>query len=696
MWQNRFNLTSDRYMDPNDPTSFPSQQNGSFSSSDPLRPVGPAVMDPGRDTWISQRSPINTGMSENMSHMPKGHCSLKRLKKYIHRVGSPEPLVPDLSVSDLVQPPVPEINCYLNQFDRQEHAITKQVNTAYRDTSAIESQQPSYYTPNNRLVNFPLDAQNHTKGQSQTDVMHGCPFQNIQMQSQQHEAPQSGGGDGGQYNPATSSSSSMQVQQMHLEQDMAMQQKVRVGITAMPQSMTLAQGGLTQDSMTSSFGMPIGGDKRNPGSMPINVGNTFIHMGPPPSNMNKHMSLLAPSQNPQQVLTPGRNSQRLHTNSMGNTNVWIRQKSPNTIQNVHDKQSNTLPDKKYMIKPDLDFVVQYINPGGLIGNMDGNVPTSRAQYFPGRADPGHGPGENIYGHVAGPWGPAGISSDMDCSLMPNPRMDQGIGPPNACYQRMDIDQRMDVHHSMSVAPIMRNIGPSADQIIGERPDAMVRQEIVMSNPRMGPRTMGYMSDPKTGLYSDSVSEIGPESCPIWSVSPESRDNPFTLPIGPAVQRSTMVQSLPSWNSSSPDTMSNMNVSLSMGGPMSAFSSVYSMASIANTSSSEMDEAFDPMTGGTSLGEIGSPMLFNSPPYSCGSMGSPMVLGGSTGMSGPRMQGPPGFVGPCRPPGAPLFSCAQYQQIQQHLYAQTQTDVAHGSDDRSPRWSKCQSFGHLGP
>jgi len=601
-----------------------------------------------------------------------------------------------------------------------------------------------------------------TPSVNNTYVNANLSIQQVNIQSVNH-GNHAGGGQGpgsgnGYPNTSCSSSASMQVQQMNMEQSMAMQGSTGMG--AMTQTASMAQASLSQNNMPPNSSMgPGAGKGHNQGGghmkeQPPYHGN----MGPPPSSMHKQMSPFAQSQNPQQVPTSGRNSPGYPASSMGN--VQIQQKAPNTIQYLPANQSSMLPDNKPMGKPDLDFMSQFANPGvsvgAPVGNMDGKVPTSKMQYFPGGPGPG-GPGGNMYGP-----GPGGMGPGMDGRMGPSMGMGPG-GPgqdPRFGGSSMS-DPRMDprMGPSMGGDPRLGPMGPGADPRMGGRPDGRMGPDMGMGDlrmgpgdprmgpgdPRMGPGGMGPMSDPRMGPSPGSMMGMGPSSGPMGSMRPGSRGSPFTGPIGPAVQQSMMMRrgspDLPLGNSFSPDPMSSMNSSMgmsmggpmsmsgSMGGPMSALSSMSGnpMTSMSNMSNSIMNDSMGPgpMGVGPPGGPMGpGPMPYNSPPYSGGPMGSPMMPGGPTGMQGPRMQGPPGGMGgmsragpfPRQPspgmrmsgpgmgpggplsPGAPSYSSAQYQQFQQQLYAQGRPRQMSPMDSMmgNPGGPPGHGYGPMGP
>ena len=582
---------------------------------------------------------------------------------------------------------------------------------------------------NNQVTHAPTSNTSQTQSTpsvNNTYVNANLSIQQVNIQSVNHG---NGSGSGSNFN-SSSNSASMHVQQMNMEQSQmntsaGMQSCANVQGTVtqtggMSQARSMTPGtsitqtsNVQQNSKISNSGMQMGMKDSVPMSVPnsqgfaggppsaggpVNSGN----MGPP-QNMQNKMSMFAQQsqQNAmttmmnQQVPTSGRpGSPGYPPSSMGNANVQIQQKAPNTIQYLPANQSNMPPETTKTMKPDLEFMNQFNNPMMGMEGPGGKVPTSKMQYFQGAG----GGSSNPFGSGPGSMGPGpGPDSRIGPGMMGMGGDSRFAGQSMSMGSDPRIDPRM--VPNISADPRMGPVGAMS------RPENRMGPDMGMSpDPRMTHGPMGPMSDPRMGPSSNSMMGMAPSS-----MRPGSRGSPFTGPIGPAVQQSMMMRrgspdiAMGSSNFSAISGMGSpdpLNPSMNNMGPnpMSALSSMSGnpMTSMSSLSNSIMsDQMVSHISGGASGPSgpgMGHSMPYNSPPYN-GPMGGSMMPSGPGSMQGPRMQGPgmggmsrsgpysrqtspgmrmagPGAMGPGPlSPGNPGYSSAQYQQFQQQLYSQ---------------------------
>ena len=140
--------------------------------------------------------------------------------------------------------------------------------------------------------------------------------------------------------------------------------------------------------------------------------NTPSQMGPGPAHAGSSAS--------QHMMTQsGRMSPNFSASSMGNANVQIQAKAPNTIQYLPAHPPANQPGPQASTKrPDMEFMQRFASP---MGNIENKVPTSKMQYFPLGNQPGPGM-ENI--------GPGGMPPSGRCSPYSGPGgpMNPSMGP----------------------------------------------------------------------------------------------------------------------------------------------------------------------------------------------------------------------------------------------------------------------------
>ncbi|XP_060068266.1 trithorax group protein osa-like [Ylistrum balloti] len=304
--------------------------------------------------------------------------------------------------------------------------------------------------------------------------------------------------------------------------------------------------------------------------------------------------------------------------SMGNANVQIQAKAPNTIQYLPAHPPSTQQSMQSQKRPDLEFMQRFAAP---MSNMDNKVPTSKMQYFP--QPPGisgerhsHSP----FGNHGGPMGPGGMPQGM----MPMRGGSRGEFPPNMSGGQMGPMSGMGSPDPMG-GPMNNSMGPMGNSNVlpGNMP----------SEPQMMPGGMGMSGEgmmPMDGM-PHSMGMPHPNSPPFM----ESRES---------MMSNSMMQGPSHMSQRGHGPMMGMGPGageMMPGGPGSR------MPEMGNYGPNMPRQ---PNPGGMRMpGGPGNP-----------NMPSHHGLGPGPGMSGgmdPR-------TGPCNP----AYS-AQYQQFQQQLYSQ---------------------------
>ena len=548
-----------------------------------------------------------------------------------------------------------------------------------------QNQQNSQGPPSHSgVVSSAVQSQNQqstnslmSTSQTQSTPSVNNTFVNATMSIQQVNIQQNVPPGQNSFNPG-GGGSTMQVQQTNMEQtQMSMSQSGSMNQTA---SMNQTGNNMTQSasmnqssSMTQSVSMAQTNSNKNTAAMAQTSKITNSNMGSPASaaqhgamgNMGPNkMSPFAQSQNPNsgmgmnpQVAGSGRpGSPNFPAGSVGNANVQIQQKAPNTIQYLPANQSGMPPEPKNM-KPDLAFMQQFDSP---LINIEGKVPTSKMQYFPSGQpygpggmgpgqdlrmgpgqDPRMGPGQDARMGTGqdprmltgqdprmgpgqdprmGPGHDLRMGSGQDPRLGPgqdprmgpgqDPRMGPGQDPRMGPSMGQGPDPRM-VGQNMGAGMDPRGdprMGPMVDPRMGPGPDPRMGQR---SDPRMGPGmpdmvmspesrlggSMGSISDPRIGPSLGSSMGPGGPMMHGGSMRPGSRGSPFTGPIGPAVQQSMMMRrgSLTDIPSISMGGMGSPDPMASMAG-MSSSIRENPMSALSSMSGNPMNSAgSNPMT-----------------------------------------------------------------------------------------------------
>ena len=371
----------------------------------------------------------------------------------------------------------------------------------------------------------------HLSNQMQQNMMQGGPFHSIQMQGQQGQGAtcsgsvsqsnnsvvctktsdissqtqttpsvnntyvnatmsiqqlniQSVNAPGGpqNYNP------SMQIQQMNMDQNNMPSGPAPHGPTA--------QGPMTTASMSQAQGGVMAGGA-NP-STSMNKTQFSQHQQQVSSQMGGNTMMAQQqhqqvSQQQQQAPQPGRPSSpgfaANAASAMGNANVQIQAKAPNTIQYLPAHPPPNQPNNGPPKRLELDFMDRFAPP---MGNMEAKVPTSKMQYFPeqnmrGRMSP-------FSNQPGGPMGPGPMSQQMmqgsgrsGPDMMPH-GMGPGGGPGGPSGPMMAMNEMMNAE---SVGGPMGNMHPAMMQ--GGPPDNMMP-----GNMRMSPGVMGMEGMPPGG------------------------------------------------------------------------------------------------------------------------------------------------------------------------------------------------------
>lgn len=333
----------------------------------------------------------------------------------------------------------------------------------------------------------------HLSNQMQQNMMQGGPFHSIQMQGQQGGAPNNQQNSASVTSGETSSQNqsapsvnntfvnatmsiqqvniqsvnnshgpgynpSMSVQQMNMEQQQQMSSMNSSGVHCMPGAGPQSMSSAGPQGMPMSSSMSTG-PASSSGIMSHQTPNAMCHPGM--RNTPSQMGPAHPGSNGPTNMMPqsGRMSPNFPPSSMGNANVQIQAKAPNTIQYLPAHPPANQPGPQATNKrPDIEFMQRFASP---MGNIENKVPTSKMQYFPQGNQPGHGM-ENF-----GPGMPPGGR----CSPFSGPMgpMNQGMG--SHLMQRGGSMQQ-DMHSNMSGGVSMNMMGPDM-----HNPDAMM-----MSNP----------------------------------------------------------------------------------------------------------------------------------------------------------------------------------------------------------------------
>lgn len=495
----------------------------------------------------------------------------------------------------------------------------------------------------------------HLSNQMQQNMMQGGPFHSIQMQGQGQQGPNTNNSQtsaavsnnvesstqnqntpsvnntyvnatmsiqqlniqsvnnphGPGYNP------SMSVQQMNMEQQQmnAMNNSGGPGPQGMPSSQG-AQGMPGPQSMPASTVSSSSGVMSQPA--PTGMGHSGMR------NTSAQMGSSAP---PQQNMIPGqsgRMSPNFSASSMGNANVQIQAKAPNTIQYLPaHPPANPQGQQPTNKRPDMDFMQRFAPP---MGNIENKVPTSKMQYFPPGSQPG--PGMESFGPGMPPGGPGGRCSPfsgpggpMNPNMGPHPMQRGGNGgmPP-------------DMHPSMAGGSSMNMMNPD----MHNQEAIMMSNQMASMQGNMPPGPGGMMPEQMMGRNFGQMSAQG-------AMMSSHSGNMMRME-----GMSSMAMSHPN-SPPFPGSRENMMGMMQAGGPMPG-------------------RNFGP------AGMDGMPGQGHGPP-----MGNPMGnYGPSMSRQGMRMPGPgnpnmpnmlPNGPGPGPGPGPNQGYNSQYEQFQQQLYSQ---------------------------
>ncbi|KAK3604620.1 hypothetical protein CHS0354_028977 [Potamilus streckersoni] len=521
------------------------------------------------------------------------------------------------------------------------------------------------------LANLAKGVEN-LSNQMQQHMMQGGPFHSIQMQGHGNNSNNNGNNINNSQSSAanqtshsshaipasTQTQSTPSVNNTYVNATMSIQQlniqSVHGGGSAPGQnfnaSMQNQQMLMDQTQMSgmhsSAGGLPPGVHDNGPMissasmSQQSMMGN-MVHpgMNKMPSYSNPQSSQMAgPVSSMMQQSTGRMASPNYQVSSVGNANVQIQPKAPNTIQYLPANPPANQPSMTQMPnkKQDLDFMNRFSSP---MNSMEGKGPSSKYN-FPGQPtspmmSPGPGP---VMGPVTGPHIVTGMG------MGPGPESNshytgppvQGPGMQQAMMMRRD-SPGLPMCGSMTALSSMANSGPMS---MGMNSPMTSRSTMSgMGSP--GPMSMSMtnpmtsMSDPRTSMSSMSGMSSMRSSDPLSHM--------MGVPVGPPDM------------GPSPGSMSNMN-SMAANIPYNSPYPGSSQAMMSHGPGSHLQMQ------GAGLRMAGSgPAMNNMPiqgPYS--RQPSPGIR-----MSGPGSAG--SGMGPLSPTN-PGYS-AQYQQFQQQLYSQ---------------------------
>lgn len=365
----------------------------------------------------------------------------------------------------------------------------------------------------------------HLSNQMQQNMMQGGPFHSIQMQGQQgganpnsqNSASVTSSVETSSQNPSAPSvnntfvNATMSIQQLNIQsvnnphghgynptmsvQQMNMEQQQHSQMTAMsnsgvhvPQGMPSSQSQGMPCSMPQGMPMSSTGPTSSSGAMsqqtPIAMGHPGMRNNPQQMGHGPaHTSSSAP---PNMMPQGGRMSPNFSASSMGNANVQIQAKAPNTIQYLPAHPPTNQPGPQVSTKrPDIEFMQRFASP---MGNIENKVPTSKMQYFPQANQPqsgmeNFGPGMQPSGRCS-PF--AGPGVPMNSGIGPHP-MQRGGNMPQEMHPNMPGNSGMNMMNTeMHNQEAMMMSNQMASMQGGMPPGGMMSEQMMA-------RTYGQMS-----------------------------------------------------------------------------------------------------------------------------------------------------------------------------------------------------------